>query len=64
MAPDDEAAGAGHVDDVQWRTAADELAQRFVQPGQIAADAAHVADFAVVAGDNYLERSATTIVSG
>jgi hypothetical protein len=49
---------------VQWRTAADELAQRFVQPGQIAADAAHVADFAVVAGDNYLERSATTIVSG
>jgi hypothetical protein len=50
VAPDDEAAGAGLVDDVQRRTAADELAQRLVQRHEVAADAADVPHFAVAAG--------------
>ena len=50
VAPDDEAAGAGLIGDVQRRAAADELAQRLVQRGQVAADAADVSYFALAAG--------------
>ena len=50
VAPDDKAAGAGFIDDVQRMPAADELAQRLVERGQVAADAAHMSNFAVAAG--------------
>jgi hypothetical protein len=40
---------AGLVDDVQRHAAADELAQRLVQRGEVAADAVDVAHLAVAA---------------